>query len=216
MPAGVHARVRAGAPAALLERPARGWRYFRRHPHYRAAWRARPGEAAYEPAAFPLRVQSAADLAAARFGLLAWEDPFDAAGPAAPFWAEAPRALAVPAPEELAGEVEPLAESMAREGAALSGLRLTGGVLLLKLEWGGYAAQLRLAGARTLDPAADRLLFARPAELALLAPMTCLADLSAQLGAPPGKPRAGCGRPRTTPGCWPRSMRSSRGARSAR
>ena len=58
----------------------RAWRYFRRHPGYRAAWAAEAGAPVFEAAPFAVRVQSPADLGAARFGLLAWEDPFDAAG----------------------------------------------------------------------------------------------------------------------------------------
>ena len=75
----------------------RAWRYFRRHPGYRAAWAAEAGAPVFEAAPFAVRVQSPADLGAARFGLLAWEDPFDAAGPASPFWSEALAVPAVPA-----------------------------------------------------------------------------------------------------------------------
>ena len=169
----------------------RGWLYFRRHPAYRAAWRAGAGEAAFEPAPFPLRVQSRADLDAARFGLLAWEDPYAEDGPASPFWSEAPRVLAVPAPADVAAELEPLGAAMARDGAALSGLRLLDGALVLKLEWDGVAAQMRLSGARTLDPARDRMLLCRAFELPLLARMTGMEALRAQAGVPAGKPRAG-------------------------
>ena len=133
----------------------RAWAYFRRHPGYGADWRALAAVAAYEPAAFPLRVQCEADLAAARWGLHAWEDPFEGDGPAAPFWCEAPVALAVVAPPDVAGLGEPLGVLMARDGARLAGLRLLGGTLLLKVEWAGMAAQMRLIGAATLDPAAD-------------------------------------------------------------
>lgn len=169
----------------------RGWRYFRRHPGYRAAWRAGAGEAAFEPAPYPLRVQSRADLAAVRFGLLAWEDPFADDGPASPFWAEATRVIAVPAPAELADGLEPLGREMARDGAALTGLRLLDGALVLKLEWAGIAAQMRLCGARTLDPARDRVLLGRAFELPLLAAMTGMEALGAQAGVAVGKPRAG-------------------------
>ena len=204
------------AVAGELWHGVRGWRYFRRHPEYREAWRASAGEAALEPASFPLRIQSGADLEAARFGLLAWEDPFAADGPASPFWAEAPPVLAVLAPEDLAGELEPLACAMARDGATLSGLRLLDGTLILKLEWAGVAAQVRLSGARTLDPAHDGVLLCRAFELPLLSRMTGMEALREQAGVPAGKPRAGCGRPRTTSRCSPRSMRSSRRGPSAR
>lgn len=156
---------------------------------------------AFERAAFPLRIQSEADLEAASWGLLAWEDPFAEAGPAAPFWAEAPAALAVVAPAEVPDLGAPLAELLARDRATLEGLRLADGTLLLKVEWAGLAAQMRLLGARTFDPAADRLLLCRPYELALLARMTRMADVRAHLERPLGKRRAGCGRPTTTGRC---------------
>ena len=123
---GVSAR---GAP---LGDASRAWAYCRRHPGYGADWRAHGAVAAYEPAAFPLRVQCEADLAAARWGLHAWEDPFGGDGPAAPFWCEAPVALAVVAPPDVAGLGEPLGALIAREGARPAGLRLLGGALLLE------------------------------------------------------------------------------------
>ena len=55
---------------------ARAWQILRRLPAYRYAWRRRrPRPGLPERAPFPVRLQTAADLAAARFGLLAWEDP---------------------------------------------------------------------------------------------------------------------------------------------
>lgn len=189
--------------AAPLRDASRAWAYFRRHPGYGADWRAFAAVAAYEPAAFPLRVQREADLAAARWGLHAWEDPFADDGALAPFWAEAPVALAVVAPPDLPELGEPLGVLMARDGAQLAGLRLLGGALLLKVEWAGMAAQMRLVGAATLDPAADRLLLCRPYELALHARMTRMADVEAHLARALGKRRAGSGRRTTTPSCFP-------------
>ena len=52
---------------------ARAWRYLRWHPGYRTEWRSLAVEAARERAPFPVRVQSEADLAAARWGLFAWQ-----------------------------------------------------------------------------------------------------------------------------------------------
>ena len=124
---------------------------------------------------------------AARFGLLAWEDPFDEAGPASPFWSEAPVALAMVAPPGLAGAT--LAEAMVRDGAGLSGLRLLDGTLLLKVEWGADAALMRFAGAQPLDPAIGRLVLTRPFELGLLARMTRVGGLDAHLDDLPGKSR---------------------------
>ena len=56
----------------------------------RDAWRrraARPGAAAApEPGPFRIRVQTEADLEAAGFEMLAWQDPFETESPATPFW----------------------------------------------------------------------------------------------------------------------------------
>ena len=52
------------------------WQSLRSNPDYRVEWRAHGGAALPPaPAPFLLRAQSEADLMAARWGLLAWEDP---------------------------------------------------------------------------------------------------------------------------------------------
>ena len=83
----------------------RVWRELRSNPDYVADWRAHAGEPApLEPAPFPLRAQTVADLAAARWGLLAWEDP-GVGSRASPFWADVPMVEAVVAkPEGSGGE----------------------------------------------------------------------------------------------------------------
>ena len=43
-------------------------------------------EPVFEPGPFPIRIQTAADLEAARFDLLAWQDPWAEDGPASAFW----------------------------------------------------------------------------------------------------------------------------------
>ena len=70
----------------------RVWREWKSNPDYVADWRARAGE----PAPFLLRVQTGADLAAARWGLLAWEDP-GLGSRVSPFWADAPMVKMLPA-----------------------------------------------------------------------------------------------------------------------
>ena len=68
----------------------RVWGELRSNPDYVADWRAHAGEPApLEPAPFPLRAQTVADLEAARWGLLAWEDP-GLGNQASPFWADVP------------------------------------------------------------------------------------------------------------------------------
>ena len=68
----------------------RAWAFLRRNPVYRAAWPAVAAGKVSEAAPFPVRIQSQADREALWWGLLAWEDPRRADGPASPFWAGAP------------------------------------------------------------------------------------------------------------------------------
>ena len=80
---------------------ARAWQFLKRNADYATAWRAfiRPAPVA-EDAPFPVWRQPGNAGEAARFGLLAWEDPLAADGPASPFWAVAPMPEAWPAPAE--------------------------------------------------------------------------------------------------------------------
>ena len=57
---------------------------------------------------------------------------------------------------------------------------------------------------------------ARAFELPLLGRLARMEDVRAHAGSAVRKPRAGSGRPRTTPCFWPRWRRSSRSARSGR
>ena len=67
------------------------WRILKQHPCYREAWLA-VADCTSGPAGepIPIRRQTEADLEAASWGLLAWEDPFADGGSASPFWADAP------------------------------------------------------------------------------------------------------------------------------
>ena len=65
------------------------WRSLRTDPDYVADWRANAGSAAHEAPPFPFRRQTEADLKAARWNLLVWEDPYHPAR-AQLFWADAP------------------------------------------------------------------------------------------------------------------------------
>lgn len=57
----------------------RAWLYLRHVEAYVTAWRAHAGQSVvFEPGPFPIRVQTAADLEADRFDLLAWQNPWDA------------------------------------------------------------------------------------------------------------------------------------------
>ena len=66
------------------------WAYLNRSPEYRTAWTVSAQAPAYVAGPIPLRMQSDGDLEAARFALLAWEDPVRTEGVTSPFWAEAP------------------------------------------------------------------------------------------------------------------------------
>ena len=125
------------------------WRFLKRHPGYREAWRAAGGTARAEGERIPIRRQTETDLAAAGWGLLAWEDPLADDGPASPFWADAPMA------EGMQGRSgTPSFASLANSrGAALSGLLLLGdGALILKVERHGAAGQVRIEDGAAFDP----------------------------------------------------------------
>ena len=55
--------------------PERAWRRLREHPDYVADWRASAGPPLREAPPYAFRRQTEADLKAARWNLLAWEDP---------------------------------------------------------------------------------------------------------------------------------------------
>ncbi len=99
---------------------------------YEEAWR-RHAAGAPEPGSFP--IQTKADLAAERFEMLAWEDPWKADSPASPFWRQDGMPEGVP---------EPLLGLM---GGAVEGLRLLGGGLVLKIKHGGAAVRIDLGNA---------------------------------------------------------------------
>ena len=129
----------------------RAWLFLKRNDGYAEA---RPpfagGAPSFLDAPFPLRRQTEADLEAARWGLLAWENPFAAPGPCSPFWSVAPMMEVVPAPAPAGG---PGLVEMAREGgASLEGLMLADGTLILKVERAGRARQLRFADGAGFDP----------------------------------------------------------------
>ena len=176
----------------------RAWRFIRASKAYRDAWRARgPLPGLPERAPFPVRLQTAADLAARRWGLLAWEDP--SSGRAArPFWSGIPM---------LDGRVTrdalPLAALAAEGGAALSGLRLGDGALVLRIERDGRAVQVRLAGGAQ---------FPEDGGLLLVRQVRHIEDVWAAVPGPwPGRAR-GAG---TTRFCW-RWKARPRGSRTGR
>ncbi len=124
----------------------RAWRFIRASRDYRAAWKRRnpmPGLPERAPpgsgagTGFPVRLQTSTDLAALRWGMLAWEDPY-ADLPLAPFWASAGVIDG-----RVTFDTPPLVRLAAEGGATLSGLRLGDGALMLRIEQPGRSMQLR-------------------------------------------------------------------------
>ena len=145
-----------------IEDGARAWRVIRLLPAYRQAWfRRRPQPGLPEQGPFPVRLQTAADLTAARFGLYAWEDPFEEDGPASPFWAVTPMVPAAAGPR-----ATPLTGDAAAAGLSAAGLGLGDGSMVLKLENGGGAVQFILQPGGRFGPSdgvlAQHDLFADP------------------------------------------------------
>ena len=149
----------------------RGWRELRSNPDYVADWRAHAGEPApLEPAQFPLRAQTVADLTAARWGLLAWEDP-RVGSRASPFWADVPMVKGVVAkPEGPDGEA--LSNVVCESDATYTGLRLRDGTFILKVERGGKAEQIKVIDAEGFDPMGNGLEVAVPVDV--FPPTPCL------------------------------------------
>ena len=120
------------------------WVFLRRVEAYEAAWLANGAAVgvppAREPGPFPIRVQAAADLEAAEFDLLAWEDPWREDGPASPFWVQSGMVQG-----QLDRDGERLTE-MAAEGASVEGLRLLCGDLVVKVEYAGTVVQVAVRG----------------------------------------------------------------------
>ena len=138
-------RPRAGTSKGAVN----GWLFLKRNPDYiQEWWSVAAGIPPAEGAPFPIRVQTEADLKAAKWGLLAWEDPLSTAGPASPFWSDSPMLDAEAAP----GGGTALRELLSGTRASFSGLRLLDGTLILKAEGGGLAVQLRVADGAAFDP----------------------------------------------------------------
>ncbi len=126
--------------------PVGDWHALRCNPDYRADWRAHGGAPpVVESAGFALRAQTEADREAARWGLLAWEDPRERSG-FKPFWIDEKMLMAV--------VVEPgdPVGMMAREtGMAVSGLRLLDGALVLKVKRWRRVEQIRVQEGDSFD-----------------------------------------------------------------
>ena len=151
----------------------RAWDFLRRNPDHIVdwcIWAFGTPPAQGEP--FPIRQQTPADLEAAKWGLLAWEDPLAEDGASSPFWADAPTLEAVPTPRSAI-----FAELLEQEGTRLEGLRLATGVaMILKVERGNAAVQLRIADADAFDIEGGAALIT-PTDLKLRVELHRAADL---------------------------------------
>ena len=173
LPRPAAARRRAKEPGAV--RGALAWAALRREPGYREAWEVHAGAPRFEPAAFPVRVQTAADLrAAAEWSLLAWEDPRPAAR-RSPFWSGVPMLVGEPDPDPWP-DPAPLLPLLAEAGARVEGLRLMNGRFVLKAELGSAALQILVPSGRVFAPG-DGIMAKLGLDLPLEAPIGRLRDL---------------------------------------
>lgn len=161
---------------------------MRRDPGYRAAWAAQAGAPRFEAGAFPLRVQTVADLgAAAEWPLLAWADP---SSRRSPFWSGVPMLVAEPDPDPWP-DPTPLLGLLAEAGATVEGLRLTSGRFVLKAELGGAALQILVPSGRAFAPG-DGIMAKLGLDLPLEAPVGRIRDLWLVSGrTPPPRTRRG-------------------------
>ena len=144
--------VRRGAAADRdAVRGAHAWAYMRRDPDYFADWSAHAVPPRYEDADILLRVQGEADLlAAAEWGLLAWEDPAARAW-RSPFWSAIPMLIGEPDPDPWP-DPAPLLAMLAGAGARVEGLRLRDGRFVLKAELGNALLQIMVPSGRAFAP----------------------------------------------------------------
>ena len=125
----------------------RAWRRLRENPDYVADWRASAGRTVREAPPHAIRRQTDADLKAARWNLLAWEDPRH------PQWAEL---FWVDVAMVEARAAEPGEHAwrrlLHRVGATFTGLRLLDGALVLKVWRGRETGQIRVVDGAAFDP----------------------------------------------------------------
>ena len=132
--------------------PERAWRRLRENPDYVAHWRASAGPTVREAPPYAFRRQTEADLKAARWNLLAWEDPRH------PQWAELFRADVAMVEARVAEPGEHAWRRLLRRaGATFTGLRLLDGALVLKVWRGHETGQIRVIDGAAFDPALSGL-----------------------------------------------------------
>lgn len=92
-------------------------------------------------------VQNQVDLLALKWGLFSYKDPIQQVGPEAPFWAITPTLDA----EAIPNKENPLLPMLRKVGAAVSGLLLLNGNLIIKIEHENHTVQLRIRNGRSFD-----------------------------------------------------------------
>ena len=137
------------AKAAEIRGPVGDWHALRADPGYRADWQKRGVAASVvESGGFMLRAQTEADLDAARWGLLAWEDPRERSG-FKPFWID--EGMLEGSVVEPDGSAPSLMEEARATGISVSGLRLLDGALVLKFRRWRRVEQVRVSEGGSLD-----------------------------------------------------------------
>jgi hypothetical protein len=126
--------------------PVGDWHALRSNLDYKADGRAQGGApSVVGSAGFALRAQTEADLEAARWGLLAWEDPGERSG-FKPFWIDEKMLIAV-----VLEPGDPVGMSARATGMGVSGLRLPDGALVLKVKGGRRVEQIRILEGDSFD-----------------------------------------------------------------
>ena len=132
--------------------PRRVWKRLRENPDYVADWRASAGPTVREPPPLPFRRQTEADMEAARWNLLAWENP------RLPQWAELFQSDAATVEARVAAPGRhPWSRLVLEAGATYTGLRLLDGALVLKVRRGRETGQVRVVDGAAFDPALNGL-----------------------------------------------------------
>ena len=165
------------AKAAETRGPVGDWHALRADPGYRADWRA-SGVAAsvVEPCGFVLRIQNESDLDAARWGLLAWEDPRERSG-FKPFWIDG--GMLEGELVEPAGSALPAMAVARATGIDASGLRLLDGALVLKVRRWRRVEQVRVSEGGSFDMERSALQLRCPFQVSPPAELPLLMNLDA-------------------------------------
>ncbi len=135
--------------------PGRAWQRLMENADYIADWRAHAGPTVREAPPHVFRRQAEADLAAARWNLLAWEDPHHPQW-AAPFWTDAATVEARAAEPWRDGR-HSWPRLLRGAGARYSALRLLDGRLVLRLTRGRETVQIAVIDGAAFDPALSGL-----------------------------------------------------------